>query len=423
MTPEALRIPAPEPGVARVTLSRWLVREGDVVRAGDVIAEIVGDTIVREIEALQSGRIGRILVAAGTRDVAVDTAIAIIDPTGAGNDAAPPAAEQRTGETPRGATYRHAIGTALRGAMEADPALLYLARPPEQGGARLAGELRDAFGHARVIDPGSGAEPALGLAVGAALGGQRVVIDIGRFADIYGALEQVLHVAAKTGPLSGDRATCPLVIRGVHGPAGRLGGVHGQDVAALMAAAPGLTVVAPSEPADARALMEAAIASDTPVIFLESETLFARGCDGGTRPDRPRRIGEARIVRTGRDVTLVGFGAAMPTTLSAAERLDAEGFAAEVIDLGTLRPLDLATVTDSVRRTGRCVTVEHGPSQGGIGAYIAARVTQAAFADLAAPVETCAGADTPCPYAEALEAASVPTTADIVAAVRRTRGT
>lgn len=415
-----IRMPALSRAMEEGTLVRWLVREGDRVRPGDLIAEIETDKTTMELEAEEAGTVLRLLVPEGTTGVRVHTPIAEFSGAEAAGGAAPlPHAVAHTQALPEpaGLTMREALRAALAEAMRADPAVLLIGEGIAGGGAfRVAQGLADEFGTFRVIDVPTGAEAMAGLAVGAAMAGFRPVVELASFAAALPALGQIVHGAAMAGAMTGGALACPVVFRGPSGVSAQAGAQLSHDLAGWLAQVPGLTVLAPHSAADAGALLAAALRAPGPVAFLESELLYGRAFL--PEPGPPAAIGRARVRRAGRDVTLIGYGLAMDHALGAADLLAAEGISAEVLDLGTLRPLDAPAILASVRRTGRCVTVEEGWPAGGIGQQVSALLMQGAFDALAAPVACLAGADAPMPYAAALERAARPSAEAVAAAAR-----
>ncbi|SEK92277.1 pyruvate dehydrogenase E1 component beta subunit [Roseivivax marinus] len=440
-----IRMPALSPAMEEGRLARWFVREGDAVEEGDVIAEIETDKATLEFEAVAAGRLGRILVPEGTEAVKVDTPIAELHGLEAPAPAAPASAP--TPATPKPAarnrprsragvhlepgwpadlhrdvlTVREALRAALAAEMGADETVFVLGEEvaKDEGAYRVTHGLRERFGAARVIDTPVTEAGFTGMAVGAAFAGMRPVVEVMNMSFALQAMDQIVNSAAKTHYMSGGAVTCPLVLRGPNGAMGRGGAQHAQCFAAWFAHVPGLKVVYPYAASDAGGLLRAAIRDPNPVIFLENERLYGRSFEVPALDDHVVEIGRARVWRQGSDVTLVGYGPAMGAVLEAADALEADGIEAEVIDLRSLRPIDADTVIESVRTTHRCVVVEEGWPQGGIGDHVAATVSAAAFDWLDAPVARVTGADVPMPYAEGLEAAALPVAAQVVEAARR----
>ena len=434
-----IRMPALSPAMEEGRLARWFVAEGDAVEEGDVIAEIETDKATLEFEAVAAGRLGKILVPEGTASVKVDTPIALLMAAGdapiAG--AAPrhaPAAAPRTtrkaalrepgweaGAHLSPLIVREALRDALSEEMSRDEAVIVIGEEvaAAEGPYRVTQGLLDRFGSGRVIDVPVTEAAFAGMGVGAAFAGLRPVVEFMNFSFALQAMDQIVNSAAKTRYMSGGSVSCPIVFRGPNGAAGRVGAQHAQCFAAWMAHVPGLKVAYPYSASDAKGLLKAAIRDDDPVIFLENERLYGKSFDVPDLGDRLVPFGEARIWREGSGVTLVAYGPAMGPVLEAADALANEGIEAEVIDLRTLRPLDHATVLESVRKTHRCVTVEEGWPQGGIGEHLAATIMREAFDWLDAPVVCVAGEDVPMPYAETLEALALPRAEDVVAAAKR----
>ncbi|SLN50549.1 2-oxoisovalerate dehydrogenase subunit beta [Roseivivax jejudonensis] len=444
-----IRMPALSPAMEEGRLSRWFVAEGDAVEPGDVIAEIETDKATLEFEAVAAGRLDRILVPEGGDPVKVDTPIALLVPA---NDATRPAATAAesaapapapvTRPRPRGARaaaipepgwpagahlspliVREALRDALTEEMRRDESVFVIGEEVgmAEGPYRVTQGLLDAFGAARVIDTPVTEAAFAGIGVGAAFAGQRPVVEFMNLSFALQAMDQIVNSAAFTHYMSGGEIACPIVFRGPNGAAGRVGAQHAMCFAAWFAHIPGLRVVYPYAASDAKGLLKAAIRDPNPVIFLENERLYGKSFEVPALDDHVVAFGRARIWRSGGDVTLASYGPAMAATLEAAEALADDGIEAEVIDLRTLRPLDVDTVAQSVTRTHRLVTVEEGWPQGGIGAHLAAEVTRAAFDWLDAPVASVTGADVPMPYAETLERAALPCAEDVIAAVRQVR--
>ncbi|SFD49973.1 pyruvate dehydrogenase complex E1 component subunit beta [Roseivivax sediminis] len=432
-----IRMPALSPAMEEGRLARWFVAEGDAVEPGDVIAEIETDKATLEFEAVAAGRLGRILVPEGSEAVKVDTPIALLhaDAAVAGTadpNAAPRPAPRRGRGTAlaepgwpahvhRGPLIvREALRAALFEEMQRDESVFVMGEEigSAEGPYRVTQGLLDAFGSGRVIDVPVTEAAFSGIGIGAAFAGQRPVVEFMNMSFALQAMDQIVNSAAFTHYMSGGRIACPIVFRGPNGAAGRVGAQHAMCLAAWAAHVPGLKVVYPFAASDAKGLLKAAIRDPDPVIFLENERLYGRAFEVPALDDHLVPLGRARTWREGGDVTLAGYGPAMAAVLEAADTLAAEGIAAEVIDLRSLRPLDVEAVAASVRKTHRCVTVEEGWPQGGIGAYLAAEVTRAAFDWLDAPIGSVTGADVPMPYAETLEELALPRAADVVAAAR-----
>ena len=448
-------MPALSPTMTEGKLARWLKKEGDAIRAGDVIAEIETDKATMEVEAVDEGVLGKILVAEGSEGVAVNTPIAVLaaegeDVSAAAAKAAPPAAEPRpatsptpTAPTPTPAppshvaamageekdwgavaslTVREALRDAMAAEMRADPDVFLMGEEVAQyqGAYKISQGLLDEFGERRVIDTPISEHGFTGLAVGAAMAGLKPVLEFMTFNFAMQAIDHIINSAAKTRYMSGGQMSCPIVFRGPNGAASRVAAQHSQCYASWYAHVPGLKVVAPWSAADAKGLLRAAIRDPNPVIFLENEILYGHSFDCPTDPDFVLPIGRAKIERTGRHVTLVAFSIAVGTALAAAEILAGEGIEAEVINLRTLRPLDIGTIVASVKKTNRLVTVEEGWPYAGIGAEIAMQVIENAFDWLDAPPLRVHGADVPLPYAANLEKLALPQPDWVIAAVRET---
>ena len=441
-------MPALSPTMEEGTLARWLVKEGDTIASGDVLAEIETDKATMDFEAEVEGRLGRILVPEGSANVAVNTPIALLlaedepadllpERPAPQPDPAPsvPATPMQTPEPkaaaatfpwPEGTqtqrlTVREALREALAEEMRRDEDVFLIGEEvgDYQGTYKISQGLLEEFGRRRVVDTPITEHALAGLGVGAAFAGLRPVVEFMTFNFAMQAVDQIVNSAAKTQYMSGGEMTCPIVFRGPNGAAPRVGAQHAQDYAAWYAHIPGLKVAMPYSASDAKGLLKSAIRDPGPVIFLENEILYGRAFDVPKLEDHTVPFGAARIWREGEDVTLVSFGIGMSYALDAADHLAAEGISAEVIDLRSLRPLDSETVVASVRKTGRCVTVEEGFPAGSIGQQLATLLMQQAFDWLDAPVLTVTGKDVPLPYAAALERAALVTTDEVVAAVRQ----
>jgi pyruvate dehydrogenase E1 component beta subunit len=433
-------MPALSPTMEEGTLAKWLVKEGDSVTSGQVIAEIETDKATMEFEAVDEGKVGKLLVTEGTEGVKVNTPIAVLvadgeeavaEPAkpaaGAASKApaapaeAPPVA--RAPELPEGTGFRNqTVREALRDAMaeemrrDADVFLIGEEVGEYQGAYKISQGLLDEFGPRRVIDTPITEHGFAGLAVGAAFAGLRPIVEFMTFNFALQAIDQIVNSAAKTLYMSGGQMGTPIVFRGPNGAAARVAAQHSHDFAAMYAQVPGLKVVQPYSAADAKGLLKSAIRDPNPVVFLENEILYGRSFPVPELEDFTVPIGKARIVREGRDVTLVSFGIGMSHTLQAAEALAAEGIDAEVVDLRSLRPMDTETVIASVRKTNRCVTVEEGFPVCSIGNYLSATLMEKAFDHLDAPVLNCTGKDVPMPYAANLEKLALVTVPEIIAA-------
>ena len=448
MTIEIL-MPALSPTMEEGTLAKWCVKPGNRVSSGDVIAEIETDKATMEVEAVDDGVIGALLVAEGAQGVKVNTPIATLledgesaaaapssapspppAPAAAGAPAAPKAAAEplaapETDDFPPGTTFRtQTVREALRDAMaeemRADERVFIIGEEVAeyQGAYKITQGLLDEFGSRRVVDTPITEHGFAELAVGAAFGGLRPVVEFMTFNFAMQAIDQIVNSAAKTLYMSGGQMGCPIVFRGPNGAAARVGAQHSQDFAAWYAQIPGLKVCMPYSAADAKGLLRAAIRDPNPVVFLENEILYGRSFEVPEIDDWTVPIGKARVARAGRDVTIVSFGIGMTHALEAAAALATEGIEAEVIDLRSLRPMDTAAVVRSVQRTNRCVTVEEGWPVGSIGDHIAGVLMREAFDWLDAPVLSLTGKDVPMPYAANLEKLALVTIAEVVAAAK-----
>ena len=443
-------MPALSPTMEEGTLAKWLVKEGDTVQAGDILAEIETDKATMEFEAVDEGVIGKILVAEGTEGVKVNTAIAIIGEAGEDMSATPAAASpasaapvaeaapaapvaaapaapvaDQSPDWPEGTpmktqTVREALRDAMAEEMRGNDNVFLMGEEvgEYQGAYKISQGLLDEFGAKRVIDTPITEHGFAGIAVGAAFGGLNPIVEFMTFNFAMQAIDQIINSAAKTLYMSGGQMGCPIVFRGPNGAAARVGAQHSQDYAAWYSHIPGLKVVQPYTAADAKGLLKQAIRDPNPVIFLENEILYGKTFEVPDLPDFTIPFGKAKIARAGDDVTLVSFGIGMTYAMEAAERLAAEGISAEVIDLRTLRPLDYGTVLASVQKTNRCVTIEEGFPVASIGNHISAYLMQNAFDYLDAPVINCTGKDVPMPYAANLEKLALVTTDEVVAAVK-----
>ncbi len=446
-------MPALSPTMEEGTLAKWLVKEGDTVASGDILAEIETDKATMEFEAVDEGTVGKLLVAEGTEAVKVNTPIAILVEDGEDADSvtpgtAAPAAEadspapapapaavatapeapqaDMTPDWPEGTdlaqtTVREALRDAMAEEMRRDDAVLLMGEEVAeyQGAYKISQGLLDEFGAKRVIDTPITEHGFTGIAVGAAFGGLKPIVEFMTFNFAMQAMDQIINSAAKTLYMSGGQMGAPMVFRGPNGAAARVAAQHSQDFAAWYMHIPGLKVAMPYSASDAKGLLKTAIRDPNPVIFLENEILYGRSFDVPKLDDFTIPFGKARIWREGTDVTIVSFGIGMQYALEAAERLAEDGINAEVIDLRTLRPMDTASILASVKKTNRLVTVEEGWPQGSVGSYIASVVMQQAFDWLDAPVITCTGKDVPMPYAANLEKHALVTTDEVIAAVKQ----
>ncbi len=446
-------MPALSPTMTEGKIAKWVKSEGDTVTSGDVLAEIETDKAPMEIEAIDYGGLGKILVAEGTEGVAVNTPIAIIVEEGEEVSDADAAAPPAAGPTPPsdaepapeaeppepspaspapvqapaapetdydGPTVNLSVREALRDAMaeemRRDETVFLMGEEVAQyqGAYKVSQGLLDEFGPRRVIDTPITEHGFTGLGVGAAFGGLRPIVEFMTFNFAMQAMDQIINSASKTLYMSGGQMGAPIVFRGPNGAAARVAAQHSQCYASWFAHCPGLKVVSPWSAADAKGLLKSAIRDPNPVIFLENEILYGQSFDLPDDPDFTIPIGRAKVERPGADVTIVTFSLMVGVALEAAEQLAAEGIDAEVINLRTLRPLDTATVVQSVQKTNRLVTIEEGWPGCGIGAEIAAQMMEQAFDSLDAPVARVTGADVPMPYAANLEALALPNV-DIVA--------
>ncbi|OBZ94008.1 pyruvate dehydrogenase [Pararhizobium polonicum] len=453
--PIEILMPALSPTMEEGTLSKWLKNEGDKVTSGDVIAEIETDKATMEVEAVDEGVIGKILIAAGTEGVKVNTAIAVLlqDGESAGDVAAPkaaaPAAEPAKTEAPAkseasapvpaqpktevaadpdipagtemvSTTVREALRDAMAEEMRRDPDVFVMGEEVAeyQGAYKITQGLLQEFGPRRVVDTPITEHGFAGVGVGAAMAGLKPIVEFMTFNFAMQAIDQIINSAAKTLYMSGGQMGAPIVFRGPNGAAARVGAQHSQDYATWYSQIPGLKVVMPYTAADAKGLLKAAIRDPNPVVFLENEILYGQSFDVPKLDDFVLPIGKARIHRKGKDVTIVSFGIGMTYAVKAVAELEKEGIDVELIDLRTLRPMDLPTVIESVKKTGRLVTVEEGYPQNSVGTEIATRVMQQAFDYLDAPVLTIAGKDVPMPYAANLEKLALPNVGEVVQAVK-----
>ena len=442
-------MPALSPTMEEGKLTKWLVKEGDRVAAGDVIAEIETDKATMEVEAVDEGVMAKILIAEGTDNVPVNTAIAVIVADGEDASAAPtpapvtaeapasapeaaPALSVRTRqpvpddpEIPPGTemvqiTVREALRDAMAEEMRRDTDVFVMGEEVAeyQGAYKVTQGLLDEFGARRVIDTPITEHGFAGLGVGAAFEGLKPIIEFMTWNFAMQAIDHIINSAAKTLYMSGGQMGCPIVFRGPNGAASRVAAQHSQDYSSWYAHVPGLLVVAPYSAADAKGLLKAAIRNPNPVVFLENEVLYGKSFEVPKLDDFVLPIGKAKVVRAGADVTIVSFSHAMTYALEAAEALAGEGIEAEVIDLRTLRPLDMDTVLASVKKTNRCVVVEQAWPVCSISSEIGFQIMEQAFDHLDAPVVRVTGKDVPMPYAANLEKLALPTVADVVQAVK-----
>jgi pyruvate dehydrogenase E1 component beta subunit len=445
-------MPALSPTMESGKLAKWLKAEGDPVRSGDVVAEIETDKATMEVEAVDEGVLARILVPGGTENVAVNTPIAVIAlegeeataPAPAAAPAAPapaaapavpapvaapqiakPAQPAPEPEVPPGTrmlqmTMREALRDAMAEEMRRDDTIFVLGEEvgEYQGAYKVTQGLLQEFGARRIVDAPITEYGFAGLGVGAAFAGLRPIVEFMTFNFAMQAIDHIVNSAAKTLYMSGGQINCPIVFRGPNGAAARVAAQHSQDYSAWYSQVPGLKVVAPSNAADAKGLLKSAIRDPNPVVFLENEILYGKIGDVPALDDFLVPIGKARIARPGGDVTLVSFSIGVIYALAAAEALAKDGIEAEVIDLRSLRPMDTATIVQSVQKTHRLVAIEEGWPSCGIGSEIAARVQQEAFDWLDAPIARVTGKDVPMPYAANLEKLALPSIEEIAATAR-----
>jgi len=440
-------MPALSPTMTEGKLAKWVKAEGDTVASGDILAEIETDKATMEIEAIDEGILGKILVAEGTEGILVNTPIAIITeegedagdisaaavedpepapaPTAPEPAAAPPASSQSAPEPEYGGpmvniSVRDALRDAMAEEMRRDELVFLMGEEVAQyqGAYKISQGLLDEFGPKRVIDTPITEQGFGGLGVGAAYGGLKPIVEFMTFNFAVQALDQIINSAAKTLYMSGGQMGVPIVFRGPNGAAARVGAQHSQCYASWYAHVPGLRVIAPWSAADAKGLLKAAIRDPNPVVFLENEILYGQSFDVPDDPNFILPIGRAKIERPGADVTITAFSIMVGMALEAADALAAEGIDAEVINLRSLRPLDTDTIIQSVAKTNRLVTAEEGWPMASIGAEIAAVIMEHAFDDLDAPVARVAGADVPMPYAANLEKLALPTVQQIVEAAK-----
>ena len=457
--PIQVLMPALSPTMEKGNLAKWLKKEGETIKSGDVIAEIETDKATMEVEATDEGTLGRILIPEGTADVAVNTPIATIlsdgetaadlgkapavsappkasesVPPAAGVEA--PAAAAKTSAAPQAAvapdpeipagtemvtmTIREALRDAMAEEMRRDPDVFVMGEEVAeyQGAYKVTQGLLQEFGDRRVIDTPITEHGFAGVGVGAAMAGLKPIVEFMTFNFAMQAIDQIINSAAKTLYMSGGQMGCSIVFRGPNGAAARVAAQHSQDYSAWYSQVPGLKVVSPFSAADAKGLLKAAIRDRNPVIFLENEMLYGHSGEVPKLDDFVVPIGKARIARAGGHVTIVSWSNGMTYALKAADELAKDGIEAEVIDLRTLRPMDTETIVASVKKTGRAVTVEEGWQQSGVGAEIVARLMEHAFDYLDAPVARVSGKDVPMPYAANLEKLALPTVAEVVAAAK-----
>ena len=438
-----LKMPALSPTMEEGTLAKWLVKPGDQVKSGDILAEIETDKATMEFEAVDEGTVGALLVAEGTEGVKVGTVIATLSgddeaeiPAAAPQPVAAPApvapapapvnaAPAAIVDVPAGTamvstTVREALRDAMAEEMRADDRVFVMGEEVAeyQGAYKVTQGLLEEFGARRVIDTPITEYGFAGIGTGAAMGGLRPIVEFMTFNFAMQAIDHIINSAAKTNYMSGGQMRCPIVFRGPNGAAARVGAQHSQNYGPWYAAVPGLIVIAPYDAADAKGLLKAAIRSEDPVVFLENELVYGRSFDVPQLDDFVLPIGKARIARPGHSVTIVAWSMGVSYALKAAEELAKKHIFAEVIDLRTLRPMDTETMVASVMKTGRCVVVEEGWQHCGVGAEVSARIMENAFDYLDAPVARVSGKDVPMPYAANLEKLALPTVDEVIAAAR-----
>jgi pyruvate dehydrogenase E1 component beta subunit len=446
-------MPALSPTMEEGTLAKWLVKEGDTVSAGDIMAEIETDKATMEFEAVDEGIVGKILIPEGTEGVRVNTPIAVLVEDGESVADATPSAPAATaspveaapstpsepaatepvlvvakaeapwpeGTKTKQTTVREALRDAMAEEMRRNEDVFLMGEEvgEYQGAYKISQGLLDEFGSRRVMDTPITEHGFAGIAVGAAFGGLRPIVEFMTFNFAMQAIDQIINSAAKTLYMSGGQMGAPMVFRGPNGAAARVGAQHSQDYAAWYAHIPGLKVVMPYSASDAKGLLKTAIRDPNPVIFLENEILYGKTFEMPEIEDYTVPFGKARVWREGSDVTIVSFGIGMTYALDAAEKLATDGIDAEVIDLRTLRPIDYDTVIASVQKTNRCITVEEGFPVGAIGNHLSAVIMERAFDYLDAPVLNLTGKDVPMPYAANLEKHALVTTTEVVQAAKK----
>lgn len=455
-----LKMPALSPTMEEGTLAKWMVKEGDTVSAGDVLAEIETDKATMEFETIDEGTVGKILVSEGTEEVKVGTVIAILagegedasaieapaaeaaedtveDVPGEGKDVGredgpleidKPAAEPRASdpEVPEGTnmvklTVREALRDAMAEEMRLDERIFVMGEEVAeyQGAYKVTQGLLDEFGPKRVIDTPITEYGFAGIGTGAAMGGLRPVVEFMTFNFAMQAIDHIINSAAKTNYMSGGQMRCPVVFRGPNGAASRVGAQHSQNYGPWYASVPGLIVIAPYDASDAKGLLKAAIRSDDPVVFLENELVYGQNFEVAQLDDYVLPIGKARIMREGSDVTIVSYSIAVGIALEAAEELAEQGIDAEVIDLRTLRPLDTKTILESLAKTNRVVIAEEGWPTCSIASEVVAVCMEEGFDHLDAPVLRVCNEDVPLPYAANLEKLALIDKDRVVAACKK----
>ena len=458
--PTEILMPALSPTMEEGTLAKWLVKEGDTVNAGDIMAEIETDKATMEFEAVDEGIVGKILIEEGTEGVKVNTPIAVLledgestedietgteapvseassdtDENGDGDKPKPAPTETKAPAAPKAdtspdwpdgtemqkMTVREALNSAMAEEMRRDDAVFVMGEEVAEyeGAYKITQGLLDEFGARRVIDTPITEHGFAGIGIGASWGGLRPVVEFMTWNFAMQAMDQLINSAAKTLYMSGGQMGSPIVFRGPNGAAARVGAQHSQDYAGWYAQVPGLRVVQPYSAACAKGLLKTAIRDPNPVIFLENEILYGKSFEVPKLDDFTIPFGKAKVWREGSDVTIVSFGIGMTYAMEAADKLAQDGIEAEVVDLRTLRPMDTDTVVKSVMKTNRCVTVEEGWPVGAIGNHISSVLMQQAFDYLDAPVITCTGKDVPMPYAANLEKLALTSTQEVTDAVRQ----
>ena len=449
MTSEIL-MPALSPTMEEGTLAKWLVKEGDSVSAGDILAEIETDKATMEFEAVDEGTIGKILVSEGSEGIKVNSAIAILiedgekisekeileashqDVVSADTITVEPKSRPATTELVmetewtdatkvKQQTVREALRDAMAEELRRDETVFLMGEEVAeyQGAYKVSQGLLEEFGSKRIIDTPITEHGFAGIATGASFAGLRPIVEFMTFNFAMQAIDQIINSAAKTLYMSGGQMGAPMVFRGPNGAAARVGAQHSQDYTSWYAHIPGLKVAAPYSASDAKGLLKSAIRDNNPVIFLENEILYGRSFDVPDVEDYVVPFGKARIWRKGEDITIVSFGIGMQYALKAAEKLAADGIEAEVIDLRTIRPIDYETLIQSVSKTNRCITVEEGFPIASIGNHLSAYIMEHAFDYLDAPVINCSGKDVPMPYAANLEKLALVTTDEVVNAAKK----
>ena len=449
MTSEIL-MPALSPTMEEGTLAKWLVKEGDSVSAGDILAEIETDKATMEFEAVDEGIIGKILVSEGSEGIKVNSPIAVLiedgekisekeileashqDVVSADTNTVEPKSRPATTELVmetewtdatkvKQQTVREALRDAMAEELRRDENVFLMGEEVAeyQGAYKVSQGLLEEFGSKRIIDTPITEHGFAGIATGASFAGLRPIVEFMTFNFAMQAIDQIINSAAKTLYMSGGQMGAPMVFRGPNGAAARVGAQHSQDYTSWYAHIPGLKVAAPYSASDAKGLLKSAIRDNNPVIFLENEILYGRSFDVPDVEDYVVPFGKARIWRKGEDITIVSFGIGMQYALKAAEKLAADGIEAEVIDLRTIRPIDYETLIQSVSKTNRCITVEEGFPIASIGNHLSAYIMEHAFDYLDAPVINCSGKDVPMPYAANLEKLALVTTDEVVNAAKK----